>query len=360
MNVLDIFYNEILDEAKNGRIDCGFIYNVIFNTISPEKSFYVENSDNDLQIPTLYISNKQVFDELLIKYVEKCINLYDQSYYDNNHDYIKAIITFLITNMSVEEFMDPIRYLNKRINFLDNIPDDINNYSKFGDSSYLGEIEYMISSEPLYEETPYSLKFKIGDSILPTVRFGIDNNKVYIYAIQNEHSSYLNKKINRTLYKINENFDTTDESFDNINDFENLTGISPSSVCAATLATAYFRNKGYSDILISSFLPVRYNAKVLSTKKKLEKEAKKNNYDDEQIEILTLEKEEENLNIQRNISDKLVRTFRRIDNQFDSIDIISYPYDVDSFLHLTVNDKVYCSNPFLEDLYNSFRETKRK
>lgn len=342
MNIIDIFYNEIVPEAKNGKIDCGFLYNVIFNTITPNKSFYVEKEDTDLQIPTLYISNKESFDNLLVEYVENAFPLYDKNYYDNEHDYIKALIVFLITNMTIEEFINPTNYIRKRIDFIKNKPTNTNEFHSF-------------------EETPYSLKFKVNDNVLPTIRFGISNETVYIYAIQNEKNSTLDKKFNRALYKINENFDTTNESYDNINDYENLTGVSPSAVVVATLAISYFSNLGYDKINITSFLPIRYNAKVTTYKYKISRMVNKGDYSKNSINTLLSEQEKNTYDIQRNISDKLVRTFRRLDNHFNNINISSYPFDVDSNLHLTLNEEIQCNNPFLYDLFIcGNNNTKRK
>ena len=72
MKTLDIFYNQIVEEAKKGRINCFFYYNIIFNT-KVENKEYLADINEDLIIPTLDIKNKQEFDELLIKYVHKCL-----------------------------------------------------------------------------------------------------------------------------------------------------------------------------------------------------------------------------------------------------------------------------------------------
>lgn len=32
MSMLELFYNEILDETTNGRVDCNMMYNVLFET----------------------------------------------------------------------------------------------------------------------------------------------------------------------------------------------------------------------------------------------------------------------------------------------------------------------------------------
>lgn len=355
--IKDILYNEIFLEASKGRIDCGFIYNVIFRTITPTKNYSIEGDFPNLQIPTLYISNKEDFDSLIESYVDIAFTFYDKDYYDNEHEYIKAIMTFLFVNMTAEEFLNPCEYIKRRISFIKNsLALEIDSPVFFGNSSYIGNISVTLNKEPIYEETPYSLNFKTEDSIFPAVRFGIDSNSVYIYAIQNRKDASIDKKTNRILYKINENFDTTNESYDNINDYENLTGVTNSAVVAATMALSFFLKMGYTDIRMPSFLPVRFNAKELTREKKMSKFIHEENFDN-----LNQDSFDINMSIQRNISDKFIRTFRRIENHFDNININSFPFDVDSYLHLTMNDRVYCNNPLLEDIFLcGYEQTKTK
>lgn len=353
MDALEIFYNELVKEAASGRINCGFIYNVLFATALPNKK-YIAGRD-DLQIPTLIIRKQDEFNELLKRYVKKAYPFYDINYYDNEHDYIKAILVFLFTNMTAEEFIEPNQYIKKRIEFFDNALSYIPAESfSIGTSSYIGDIEASITKESIYEETPYSLKFKAYNSTFPTVRFGITNDTVYIYAIQNEKNDSIDKKINRILYKINDGLNTMNESYDNIMDYENITGVSASSVVAATLSLSFFLRNGYKDIRMPSFLPIRYNAKIISTEKKLQKYINNPDFDQIQNDLIT-----KNTEIQRNISDKFIRTFRRITYHFDNINIYSYPFDVDSYLHLTMNEGIYCKNNLLNDLFSCGYHSKK-
>ena len=57
MDVLDIFYNNIIPEATTGRINCLSYYNICFSTnIVEENKIYSCDIDNDnLLIPTLII-----------------------------------------------------------------------------------------------------------------------------------------------------------------------------------------------------------------------------------------------------------------------------------------------------------------
>ena len=67
MGILDIFYNEIVNEAANGRVDAYFIYNTLFSTNIVDKEVIEAGVEYDnLMIPTLMIKDKDEFDKLLV------------------------------------------------------------------------------------------------------------------------------------------------------------------------------------------------------------------------------------------------------------------------------------------------------
>ena len=64
MEILNIFYNDILKEAMDGKVDCYFTFNIrFFNNLEPH--------NNDDMVPILNITNKELFNKLLIEYVNK-------------------------------------------------------------------------------------------------------------------------------------------------------------------------------------------------------------------------------------------------------------------------------------------------
>ena len=84
MNVLDIFYKNIVPEATTGRIDCLTFYNIVFSTkiVNDETEYKSCLENENLLVPTLYIKDKELFDSLLIEYVDLCMNFYDDSNFD--------------------------------------------------------------------------------------------------------------------------------------------------------------------------------------------------------------------------------------------------------------------------------------
>ena len=69
MNILDIFYNNIVKEATTGRINCFIYYNIAFSiNIYNDKKYECQIENSNLLIPTLMIKNKEKFDSLSIGY----------------------------------------------------------------------------------------------------------------------------------------------------------------------------------------------------------------------------------------------------------------------------------------------------
>ncbi len=248
MNVLDIFYNEVIKEAREGKVEAYFTYNILFNTLIDDKLINIENDINGrLLIPTLKIKNKKAFDELLTEYTLEAYKFYKSSKYEelDEHDYIKTILTLLWSNATSEDFENPLSFLKKRISFLNNNINEEKNIT-----SSLGNINVSIKKDRVEQETPFYLNITINDNVMPMVRFGIFNNSVYIYAIQNVKEVDRDKKLNRQLYKVNDGIDLKKESDNNIIDYENLKGITPSALVSATIALSFFKDLGYDNFII--------------------------------------------------------------------------------------------------------------
>lgn len=79
MNIIDIFYNQIIKEATDKQINSYGKSNIVFSTIIKEDNIYYEakKDDENLIIPTLMIKDKNRFNALLEEYVEKAKLFYD-------------------------------------------------------------------------------------------------------------------------------------------------------------------------------------------------------------------------------------------------------------------------------------------
>lgn len=399
----DLVY-QILIEASNKRVYVDRPYNIAFNTIinttnlnqdsrvlllnkiknilinlginidlkiSNENISLFTTDNNNLFVPTLIINDILTFINKLKEYLRLAKEFYDKDYYDAIEYEDKTILTLLWSNATLNDFNNPIAFIEKRIDFL--IDSTFNEYSDekiVGNSSILkSQISINIEKEAIYQETPYSFNVKLLNNenldesyILPKLRFGISNNKCTIMAIQNNKKTLLDntkysKKIKRLLNKVNQNFEL-EEYNDNIDNPENLTGIVPSFLVVSTIFLSLIKKLGMDDVEIVPFLPIRWNAKELMYLKI--KEIDKN----KQIDIDKINEKYKNntlmhYDIQRNLSDKLIRNFRRLAYHFNNINILSYPYEVDEMMHFKLNDEYSCNNDFLNELYTIFLKNKK-
>ena len=368
--LLDLFYGVIVPEAAMGKINILFNnYGILFNTKIVElKKVCANKIDNkEIMVPTLVIKNKELFDDLLDEYVKLAKEFYDDSNFleeiirrkaTDKKEMVskeKAIITHLFANMTWEDFNNPCNFLKRRIDFINN---SYKARYEIGYSDILGcNLRIEVTDDTINNETPSQLIVigynEDGDKfVFPKIKFGISDNKVYFYAIQNYGSDKSNfaKQINRKLYKVGEGINK-EEEFDNVRD------ITASFLVALNIAINYFNSMGYNAFLIPSILTVRWNSKqiIIMNKFKSKKidEGKK------------LELEEMQEFIQNNLTNKLIRTFLRLGVHYNNIDVISLPGEIDSILHIEIDNskKVTCNNKLLYEtglMVNSQVESKRK
>lgn len=368
MNDISVFYNEIINEACTGRVDCCFYMNILFSTYIREenKLYKAKEMDGDYLVPTLNIHNKDVFNKLLTEYLNLSKEKYDLSYYIeeikdcgiSNYEQVinKLVLTNVWANATYDDFNEPEEFLSRQIGFLkDETFSECESPTIIGFSDILGGyIEVEKINEILVNETPYSLKISIIEPetneryTFPIVRYGIHNNKCYIYAVQKDKKydidNKFKKKVNRKLYQIGENFDSE------LN--PDLKDVSASFVVSSNIALGLLSNKGINDIVIPSILIERWNAKertIIEKSKRMEDDI---NY----IES----KKEEHVMIQSNLTEKLLRTFMRIVSHNNTFEVTSYPFDTDSSLHIRTSDSIECNNTLLSETFNIGKENSRK
>lgn len=357
--MLSIFYNEIIKEASTGSVNADITYNILFNTYIPEENINIKSNvklDNVL-IPTLYIKNKKLFDELLSTYLELALNFYnDNNYYrditENTFYYykIKTILSILWSNATYEDFNDPINFLRRRISFFKN---NLNEYDAWYDLGYSQNLNSNIkvknTKSNLRNETPYKLEIVLESNDfkyeLPNVYYGIDNNNLYIYAIQNRKNANIEnnlfqKNIKRKLYAINEGLDVKNDIFENY-DIGNLKDVTPSFLLVVNIAVGIFVNKNIDKVIVPSILFIRWNDKELM-------------YDKKSRAIREFDKateQEKHEYIQSNLTEKLIRTFLRLSYHSDGIEIENYPFEIDSSLQLKLGDIKSFNNELLNETY---------
>lgn len=367
MNDINVFYDEIINEASTGRVDCFFMMNLLFSTYLKEENKTIEakkDDDGRYLIPTLVIKNKENFNKLLTEYLALAKTKYDLTkYYEalefddiENPEHIinKLILTTLWANATYDDFNWSEEFLRKQILFLkDNTFSEYNEPTIIGYSEMLGgylEIENI--PEPILNETPTSLKISLIEPetneryTFPLVRYGIKDDKCYIYAVQKNKKfdvdNNFKKKVNRRLFKIGENFDTKNDTYENYKE-GNLKDVSASFVVASNIVLGLLSSKGINDIVVPSILIERWNAKEKNIVLRSKKEEKPKEY-------IETNKDEHN-GIQSNLTEKLLRTFLRIVSHNNTFEVIAYPFDIDSSLHIRTCSELDCNNSLLNETF---------
>ena len=383
-NFLDVFYNVLIKEASVGRVDCYFYFNIRFDTRIIEDNIHIigNNNDNSL-VPTLIIKDKNKFNSLLVKYVELALDFYDEFiYYDEirNSNYWdnelgisreKMIMTLLWSNATIEDFNDPCEFLRKRIKFfklgnLNRYLDEVN----IGYSKVLGyDVSINIVKNGLENETPYSLKvfllkpdsgYKVYE--FPNIYFGMCDNNIYIYAIQNNRfrliRENLTKKIDRLMYKVNNGLNVKEDNYENYG-IGNLKDITPNSLVVLNIFTGLLKNIGINKVIVPSILVTRWNAKMTILNMRIEKLIKSNG--DKEI-INKLISEDENIynSIQSNMTEKFLRVFRRLIYHHSSLELTTYPFENNSNLEFIIsNEEDNCNNELLNETFMFFDKEEK-
>jgi len=363
--MLDSFYNEIIKEAATGYVDCDFFMPICFGTRE-----LVNNELHDIttaryfphaMIPTLIIKDREKLNTSIIRYVNLAKEFYkDDSRLEDVSNKDKYIITSLLVNTLVTDFNDLNNLFERHSNFFeDKALDEFQNPVNLGYVDKLkSNIVVQVTKQSIVEETPYGMEISLQDEKneiiykFPTIRFGIDNNKIYIYAVQQD-DVVENKKIERLLRKVGEGFDEKNSEKDEIENPENLYSVSPWSLVALSVFIPVIKNyTNVDEFLAPYFLVNRYNAVEISYE--ILKEKYKDNMDDARIKIMIQKKEEAVNNhdvLQRNITDKFIRNFRRLDYHFGNIDVDMFPLEQDSMIHFSVTNQLECNNSLLKEVY---------
>ena len=367
MNDINVFYDEIINEASTGRVDCFFMMNLLFSTYIREENKTIEakkNDDGRYLIPRLVIKNKESFNKLLTEYLALARKKYDLSIYQDeltfadveNYEQVinKIILTTLWANATYDDFSESEEFLRKQIAFLkDETFSEYEEPTIVGYSETLGGyVEVENVQETILNETPYSLKISVIEPetneryTFPLVRYGIEDNKCYIYAVQKnkryDEENKFKKKVNRRLFQIGENFDTKNDTYENYGE-GNLKDVSASFVVASNIALGLLASKGITDIVVPSILIERWNAKETGIIVKSKREENSQEYIDSN-------KEEHN-KIQNNLTEKLLRTFLRIVSHNKTFNVTAYPFDIDSSLHIKTSEELDCNNTLLNETF---------
>lgn len=359
-------FDELIREAATGSVR---VYNddwpVGFNTKimenGQEKVFY----GNDRNLSMLYIKDEDKFFQKLEEYMEKELAS-NRKVLPNmtEKDKYKWILMYLWIYATTEDFLNPIEYIQKRIDFLeDHTFDELQDKMVVPLNDKINAsiaIEQQTSSVAM--ETPKKLVIQLQhpteeDIIypLPTIYYAVHNENgkktCYIYSLlkpkevkdPSEKQIRFHKKMNRLLFKINDGVTNTEDY--NIEGESNIKDVSMSFVFCLNIFISLLQKKGIEVIKAVPYLPVCYLAREITANNSSHSE----------------ELRERNRSIQENQTNKFIRTFRRLSAQNDALQVCTYPYEVDEFLTMILSPRTkQIENMLLEQSSKAITETSEK
>ncbi|MDE5888882.1 MAG: hypothetical protein K2H20_02560, partial [Bacilli bacterium] len=305
-------------------------------------------------VPTLKITNKQLFDEALVKYVNRALEFYnpadfkfleniDTDYSENinmskSECLIKYIICTLLANASYDDFYNPVNFINSRTAMFDN---RIINHEGELDLGYIESIGARIYVEeeisPIKSETPYRIKsyLEFDDGyklLLPEIYAGNNGDKYQLYGIQKttknaevDERPYLKQIRKGLIAKIN---GAPEHYF--------LTVMLFLSLCSD------------KEIEVVPFLIERWNAKRIAIHNK----AKHN----QNFSLSDSEKDQEM--IQNNITDIFIRYFKKLEDVSIGIDFYAVPFELDSNLHIKMKEDFESRSVAFNEIFKLANEHK--
>ena len=358
--MIEEIFNEIINEAKYGKVIIeDEEWPISFNSIVEGKE-YIGREDND----TLVINDKNKFIKLLEEYInlELKLDRKTPAFLEyNNKNKIKWIMSYIFVNATTEEFINPIELLNRKIYFLkDNTFNYLNNGISIDINDIITDSKLCIKNEqsPVSMETPNKISLSITNGTntfnLPSIYYGIDNDTCYIYSILtpknkknlDEDNIKYNKKVNRFLYKINDK--VIDEELLKYKDTDyypegNITDISVSFIFSLNIFESLLEKNNIKKIKVVPYLPLRYKSRNIASE-----QANNNDY------------VERNNKIQNNLTNKFIRTFQRLAYHNKNIEVLSYPYELDEFLSININDNnKKINNMLLDNINDKINNNKR-
>ena len=359
-------FDELIREAANGSVR---VYNddwpVGFNTKimenGQEKAYY----GNDRNLSMLYIKDEDRFFQKLEEYMEKELKA-GRKVLPNmtEKDKYKWILMYLWIYATTEDFFNPIEYIQKRIDFLeDHTFDELQDKMVIPLNDKINasiSIEQQTSSIAM--ETPKKLVIQLQHPTdedivypLPTIYYAVRTESgkktCYIYSLLKpkekkelaEEQIRFHKKMNRLLFKINDGV-TNMEDY-NLEGEANIKDVSMSFVLCLNIFISLLQQKKIEVIKAVPYLPVCYLAREITASNSNQAE----------------ELRERNRSIQENQTNKFIRTFRRLSAQNDALQICSYPYEIDEFLTMTLSPRTKeIDNKLLEESNKAVVETKEK
>lgn len=255
---------KIFNQAKKGVVTIGdddrghwTFYTRFYNNINNN------NNSTNSAYPTIKITDYPLFLNETTQYLNTAKKFYsrDQDYFDfSDESFPEKLFLDLIVNGTSTDFDNIIPYINNRTRMLETpISTGRFDLGTYGDLNLVGIITKRFSNLegpyrfiPVFENPATQEEFR-----LPTVTFGVVDDRATIFAMQNEDTKQVNqlvKKLDRYFRKVNKDVDPEDI----------IANVSPNAVVSLTMFIEYLKQNGITNITAPTLMPVRYNANLVA------------------------------------------------------------------------------------------------
>lgn len=279
------------------------------------------------EAPSIMIHDIEYFDKILDEYwsVIQKIDI-DFTKMNENHQ-LKYYLSNIWRNATNYDYNHPEEFFMRMTSFIED-----RTFQEFDDEVLAGSfiednIFIMRKQAKRGFETPYELSFSVltKDSFreeLPVLRYGIledetGRKKAYLYAIQNEQD-----RISKELEQKWKDMNAT------ISGMENRGVHSRAFLLSIAISLGLFQAAGIEEILVNDFHPSRFYSL--------------NKY---------LDDYEHTSRIQHTITNKFLKTMLRMEYEFSNLSVVSYPNDIDNFLHMRIGGDLTTENLLLQEAY---------
>lgn len=353
-----------------------------------------QKNENCNYLPSLIISDYQLFFELLRQYYERNIELWFQR---------TALSSFMVYEMencfeqiwlraTPEDFNNPEQFLKKQVQIINDTT-----FSRYDNEEIIG-ISSSFNNHILcvkngiartWDETPREFEITIYDQkyyhipdpfyrsshTLPVVRYGIyekDGKKICLIGSiqnkQNKKSIEISSIFNRIRYKVNKG----------VLDYENINGVEPSHLIVLSIFINFLHNEGITEIEVPSLYVLDYQYHQIRNIimqdefydkwTEYKKESSPEKYEEEKKRLDGMLNMEDL--ISQNKTEGLIKTFMRLTYHYPKSEIKSYAGELDNFFHLRIplyqftgdidNDLLQEMCTLVNNHYNVIKKEKSK
>lgn len=319
-------------------------------------------NQSDPSCPTIYVRNPVQFFELLTELINVWLD-HKEDYFQSNSGRAVLIHEFkrLLLRMNVSDFVSIEEFLKQQIDFFKSkdfneyiIRDNVLNKSPRVGTFENNKILAIKKDAASWCETSNKISFALfneqemedGVHTLPSVYYGIreeNGEKVcYIYAIQNERERAENKKIARSLYKLNKGIENSNVHPSQVLSLKTfidmLTSIGVKNIKVPCRQILSYR---YHEILsreakksMKKWTPEYLEELRESSSRRSKRELEEYEWDKVWASHV-IDREDE---IEMAKTEGLFNVFYRIAEQFESIDILNDPFIEDEYLNIRIKD----------------------